>query len=551
MFIDRFLRQVQKTPDNPACLFLKGPRSVATANTYRELHEYASNLARQLHSRNLAQRPVGLMFGNDLHFVASLLACFYVNAAAVPIPNSIFGYAKQRAKSILAHIELDALLVAAGNTPTLADDCNTKNIIAVDPLNGSEKFGFIPIKRDPDDIALIQYTSGSVTAPKGVLISHRNLWSNQQMIQEAFHHQNGNCVTVNWLPFYHDMGLVGGLLQALFVGGYCVQIRPIDFLKNPLIWLQAISDYRANSSGAPSFGFSLCVDSMTRRQVKADFDFSAWKVAYCGAEPISEKVFLRFAERFAGHGFQSASFFPCYGMAEATLIITAADYQSGYKVHHHKIPFTGKTETVVSCGKALGDQSIKIRSDSGADLVDGEVGEIYLSGSNLFRGYLSADEVLRNFQMIDGRRYFATGDLGFLHERELYITGRKKDLIILNGVNFYPHDIAWFVGTLDTALDPLSGSAFEFEDPNQPQSKSVVHLHELKRGIVLSQTDTAQIRKRIGIRLTQEYGFQVKEVILLKSGGLPRTASGKIQHRKCRDLYSAGPSAPIADLQKA
>lgn len=533
MFVDQFVVHVEQNPDETACTFLSGRRLVAENYSYAFLHRSAVSVAKTLVEWNLEQKFVGLWFENDIYFVIGILACFYSRAIAIPIPNTSFSHAKNRAKSILDHADPTIVLFQEnGDNGSAPSDGNGRFVNLAWLLSRSEGgSGFRPLCPLPDDIAILQYTSGSIAEPKGVVITHRNLSVNQTMIKVAFNHRIDRCVVVNWLPFYHDMGLIGGLLHPLYIGARTIHMKPKDFLKRPLNWLVVISKYRAHTSGAPNFAFQLCLEAFKRHARRhLEIDLSAWKVAFCGSEPISASVLREFVHVFSQFGFAEKAFFPCYGMAEATLIITAVAYQSGFKTYTRLNRQTGKKDVYVSCGKVLGDQEIRIVDEEGGLCGEGSEGEVYLSGSNLFSGYYVEGRLCRELPEVH-RKFFATGDIGFFHHSELYITGRKKHTIIFNGINYYPNDITWFVGTLKPCLDRLNGAVFTL--PND----DLVILHELKRGTEKQDDELLLCRMGIKAQVNQAFGLNVKQVELVKNGSLPKTSSGKIQLELCKQRY--------------
>lgn len=542
LFVEQFLSHVRAQPEQIGCTFLTGRNLVARDFSYSLVHAGAVRIAQTLLSENLSRQPVGLVADNSIDFVIALLGCFYANSIAVPIPGSLFGSSRNRARSILETPGLAAVLeTPTAPAPWPLPEGLTRVCVSFDASDASDAGDaneFKPAQCSPDDVVLIQYTSGSVANPKGVAITHANIAINQHMIREAFQHNSpDSSVGVNWLPFYHDMGLMGGLLQPLYVGSRVVQLSPMDFLKRPLLWLQAISSYRAASSGAPCFAYQLCNDVLEKRQQPClDLDLSTWKVAFCGAEPISAEVLARFVKNFSDSRFSPRSLFPCYGMAEATLMVSGADYQGGMRMFTWSDPKTGAIRQVVSCGKILGDQCVRVLSPSGEILADEQEGEIHIAGSNLFPGYWYDGRLMKPVGVRierDKHDYYPTGDLGFLYNNELYVTGRLKELIVVNGANYYPQDITWALAEEYSQLDKLHGVAFQLN----AEHGSIVVLHELKRGVCLADNDRGELIAAIKKTIKSLFGLSVADVKVLRSGQLHRTSSGKLQFERCKRMY--------------
>jgi len=548
-FVETFVSNVHDTPNKIACSFLKGRKLIAEDFSYSYLHEKAQIVANQLLVNQLSRKKVGILCNNDIFFVISILACFYARAIAVPVPNGALRNLKNRAENIIKSAELDVFLILNPEHSITRGDVFNNNLLELNINHLSSQStnvnscASVINNGSADDIALIQYTSGSVNHPKGILISHKNLSINLLMIQNSFRYYSKEDSVTNWLPFYHDMGLVGGLLIPFFVGAKSIQINPIEFLKRPLCWLKTVSRYKSVYSGAPNFAYQLCVDVLNKNSNQnLDLDLSSWKVAFCGSEPILASVMTAFVNSFSPFQFAKESLLPCYGMAEATLIISAAGYQTGYKTYTRSSDFSKNQITFVSCGKILGDQKVKIISDS-TDKSDSELeGEILIAGENFFSGYVVDGKIDTTCFYFDEKneRYFPTGDIGFIYQNELYITGRKKQIIIQNGINYYPYDISRYIGTLNNQLDNLKGAVFDFALDNPPINdfkNSVIVIHELKRGFILKGDKIKTMENQIKNAVIKEFGLNIGMVKVVKNGSLPRTSSGKLQMEKCKKIF--------------
>ncbi len=434
---------------------------------------------------------------------------------------------------------------------------------------------------DQDSLAFLQYTSGSTGNPKGVMVSHGNLLFNSALISRSFE-TSPDDVGVIWLPPYHDMGLIGGILQPIYRGFPVVLMSPVAFLQKPFRWLQAISRYKATLSGEPNFAYNLCTRKITREQ-KADLDLSSWKIAFNGAEPIRPDTLDRFSDAFGSCGFRRETFYPCYGLAEGTLIVSggAVNEQpvlmdvNAEALENHKVIPAEKEEpnphTLIGCGTNLSGQKILIvNPESFKPCLPDEIGEIWVSGKSVARGYWKRPEDTRaTFQAYlsdtgEGP-FLRTGDMGFLHKGELFVTGRLKDLIIIRGRNHYPQDIEMTVEKSYPRLRPGCSAAFEVEIRGekrlfvaaeierrfgerrvQRQEKSSERRRLPRRQYTelpdynLEKNEPPDVTKAVeAIRraVSEEHELQVYGVLLLKIGSIPKTSSGKIQRHACREGF--------------
>jgi acyl-CoA synthetase (AMP-forming)/AMP-acid ligase II len=404
---------------------------------------------------------------------------------------------------------------------------------------------------DPQHIAFLQYTSGSTSEPKGVAVSHANLLANLEMIRLALGNTR-HSTYVNWVPLYHDMGLILNALEALYVGALCVLMAPNAFMQRPLAWLRAISHYRAEVGCSPNFGFDLCVSRYRAEQMEG-IDLSSWKVALNGAEPVHAETIKRFIETFAGHGFDPHAVFPAYGMAEATLLISGGRRSDGHltrtvsrsALQAHKVVAAADeadVQMLIGCGRALaGEQIAIVEPDSRRRLPAGQVGEVWVHGPNVARFYWRNPEATNtglNAQIAgtdDGTIWLRTGDLGFLDETgELFITGRIKDLIIIRGINHYPQDIEHTVQTQHPALRQNCGAAFSVLDEHDDEMLVVVQ--EVER-TERNRIDAAEMKGLIREAVSDQHELFARHIVLILPGGLPKTTSGKIQRSLARKLW--------------
>ncbi|HEY9422517.1 MAG TPA: AMP-binding protein, partial [Thermoanaerobaculia bacterium] len=377
---------------------------------------------------------------------------------------------------------------------------------------------------DPQALAFLQYTSGSTADPKGVMVTHANLLHNERMIGAAFG-MDEESVVVGWLPLYHDMGLIGNVLQPLHAGARCVLMSPVSFLQRPMRWLEAISRYRATTSGGPNFAYELCLRKADPEAL-AGLDLASWRVAFNGAEPVRPSTLERFAETFAPCGFRPEAFYPCYGLAEATLFVTGGERGSWPRISGSR----------VSCGHAWMGQRLAVADpETGMELPTGVEGEIWIAGPSVARGYWkNAEATVQDFNAFletgEGP-FLRTGDLGVLDGGELYVTGRIKDLIILRGRNLYPQDIELTAERSHPDLRPGNGAAFSVEIAGEER---LVVVHEVERRRREGFEEVAEAVRRA---VAEEHEAQVHEVVLIRTAGLHKTSSGKVQRGLCRRLY--------------
>src|SRR4051812_20164827 len=520
-------------PSQVAFTFLADGESAGGSLTYGELDRRAAGVAAALAASVPPGERALLLYPPGLDFVVAFFGCLYAGVVAVPAypprPND-------RSQSRLRAIAHDATpRVALTTAAILAGAVEPRGLLAVapelgglrwiatDPLVGSLSGGEAAPTREPDpeSIAFLQYTSGSTAAPKGVMVTHANLLHNERMIGAAFD-MDESSVVVGWLPLYHDMGLIGNVLQPLHAGGRCVLMSPVAFLQRPMRWLEAVSRYRGTVSGGPNFAYELCLRKAAPEAL-AGLDLSSWRVAFDGAEPVRASTLERFAAAFAPCGFRREALYPCYGLAEATLFVTGGH---GSRVERER----------VSCGRAwMGQRIATVDPETGEERPAGGEGGGWGAGPSVARGYWeNAEATARDFNAFlptgEGP-FLRTGDLGFLAGGELYVTGRLKDLIILRGRNLYPQDVELTAERSHPDLLPGGGAAFSVEIGGEER---LVVVHEAVRHPKAGVEEIAEAVRRA---VAAEHEAQVHEVVLIRQAGLPKTSSGKVQRRLCRELY--------------
>ena len=405
--------------------------------------------------------------------------------------------------------------------------------------------------------AFLQYTSGSTARPKGVQISHANLMANMTMIRDRMGIRTGADSTVSWLPHFHDMGLVGSYLTTLFTRNSCTCFPPEEFALRPATWLRSISTEQASICGGPDFAFRLCVDKVSEDEMDA-VDLSSWRVAYVGAERIRSDTIRLFTERFSAWGFRSNSFFPCYGLGEATLMATGGPTGSGPVIRSvssealraNRIEGAASSrdeQLLVGSGHTFEGSSVLIvDQQTGAPLPDEAIGEIHLSGDSITRGYFRKEElnqhVFRDVSLHKtSRRFLRTGDLGFLSGGQLFVTGRIKELIILRGRNLYPEDVELIVDDAHEALQARGCVAFSVE---QEGLESLIIAVELRRS-AMKNPPQESIMSAIRLKVAHGFGVNPDKILLLRPFTIPRTSSGKPRRLAVRESYLNGTLATL------
>jgi acyl-CoA synthetase (AMP-forming)/AMP-acid ligase II/acyl carrier protein len=573
--------RAQSQGDNAALSFIADDGSLAQRWTYRDLWQRSLAVASLLKA-NFPQ-PVSetqpralLLYPPGLEFMSAFLGCQI--ARWIPVPTC---YPKpHRAMPRLESAAIDcgpaALLCDHSTEVSLSPSRLSPTLIELtrivtDAISWKDR----PLSSSwnnevtPEDLTLLQYTSGSTNEPKGVMVRHRNLISNLEAIRRGFRlafatpHDKTQLTGAFWLPFYHDMGLIGGILTALYLGGHAILHSPRSFLQRPVRWLQTISEHRVRVSGAPNFAYQLCVDRISPEQTDG-LDLSSWEVAFCGAEPILARTLLDFGNRFSSCGFSDHAFYPCYGLAEATLMAAGGQGPSSPKVISvdRALLGCGKLRVVqdsirrngsrtaeqqlVSCGSPVHEMEIVIVDPKSHRKVnDGTVGEIWLRGESVAAGYWNRPEdterrfaakLTRGLWGSGGEvdvNYFRTGDLGAIFEGELYVTGRLKDIVILRGRNLYPQDIE---SSIRQVMGAESGQCAAFSAP-APRGESLAIVAELPRQT--HENEYTDLVRAIRREVIETHEVDPRHVWLVRPATIPITTSGKVQRARCRELFEA------------
>ncbi|HYU30925.1 MAG TPA: amino acid adenylation domain-containing protein, partial [Thermoanaerobaculia bacterium] len=542
LVIDLLRRRSTQPGDAPAFVFLADGEVEVERLSWRELDGRARAVAAALQASCGPGDRALLLFPPGLDFVAAFFGCLYARVVAVPAYPPRPRRDDPRLRGIVRDAGPAVVLTTSGlaagavqlieRTPELAEArwLATGNLPEAGSWEGPQP--------RPDELAFLQYTSGSTAAPKGVMVSHANLAHNERMIQAAFG-QDEESVVVGWLPLYHDMGLIGNVLQPLWSGGRCILMSPAAFLQRPRRWLEAISRYQATTSGGPNFAYDLCVRRVGPAE-REGLDLSSWRVAFNGAEPVRAGTIERFAAAFGPCGFGRDAFFPCYGLAEATLLVAGGTVGEG--------PRLGEAgRRPVGCGRVGLEGGLEQRlevvdPETGIECLPGTVGEIWIAGPSVAQGYWGqAEETERVFRAVpagaERERFLRTGDLGFLDGSELFVTGRLKDLIILRGRNHYPQDLELTAESAHPALRPGGGAAFSLDVGGEER---LVLVQEVERRAGAGPGELAEIGAAVRRAIAVEHEVPVHDVVLVRAGAVPKTSSGKVQRRLCRTLYQEG-----------
>ena len=566
---DRALTQ----PDRNLYTFLIDGETKTESLSYSQLEQRAKAIAAYLQSICSPQERVLLLYPPGLDYIEAFFGCLYAGVIAIPAYPPRPNRSLSRLQSIIDDAQATLALTNRSILTSLqrklahAPELTRLRWLATDDIDVdlSEDYQETIIARD--SVAFLQYTSGSTAKPKGVKIAHHNLLHNLKAIHDCFQH-NSQSQGVIWLPPYHDMGLIGGILQPLYGGFPVVLMSPLVFLQNPLRWLKAISRYKATTSGGPNFAYDLCVRKY-RPEQELDLDLSSWDVAFNGAEPINYQTLTKFTEIFSRYGFRTEAFYPCYGMAEATLIISGGKKNSNLvtktvqskALEQNKIvkanTDTDYSRTLVSCGNSLPDQKIAIvHPETLTVCPSGEVGEIWVSGGSIARGYWQQNAETQytfNAYLKDRQdeSFLRTGDLGFLENDELFVTGLLKDIIIINGRNHYPQDLERTVEETNPYIRPSGVASFSVDIEGEERLVVLVEVNrrywdtskiQSQSNGYSVETKTAnpqELIRSIRREINQNHDLQVYKILLLKPGSIPKTSSGKIQRHVCRANFLA------------
>lgn len=571
-FVSLVRENIREQGDDRSFIFISeepGRKYKENSLGFAELDRTARALACRLESRGLRDRAVLLLYPEGLEFLKAFLGCLYARVVAVPAPLPDLDAGRfDRTRRIIDDAGVSLILTDAAHRDGVAGwltDAGLKgrvHCLDTESTTVGDPGDWAPPQFERGTLAFLQYTSGSTSEPKGVMVTHGNLLGNGEEIKRRIE-GTSDTVGVGWVPHYHDMGLVGQFLQPLYLGCRYVFTSPITFIKRPVLWLELITRYRGTITVAPNFGYELALRRVTDRQLDG-LDLSSLRVVKNGAEPVRAATLERMAERFAPAGFRPAMWMPCYGMAETTLLITAAPLGGGPVVRGFDADALSRGQAVpvedeaarrlVSCGRPVTLDISVVDPESRARLPDGRVGEIWVRGGSVAAGYWANSAATAaafgartsGGASGDDGPYLRTGDLGFRSDGELYVTGRIKDLIIVNGRNIHAHDVEEAARESHPAA--LAAAAFTVDGG---ESEHVVVVQEISTRAAAG-TPLDELASLVKARVARVFDLPALSVVLAGRGTVRRTTSGKMQRRLTKEAFLGGDAAALAgDLEPA
>ncbi|OJT19471.1 AMP-dependent synthetase [Archangium sp. Cb G35] len=559
--IELVRERAERHPDRKAYLFLEDGESESQALTFGELQQRVLAVAARLQALGAAEQRALLLYQPGLDFIIAFLGCVCARVVAVPAYPPRNNQNLNRLRTVIEDagagwvLTTSSLMSNLGTQFQRVPELGSLRWLSTDDIPTQEREAWRAPEVSGDTLAFLQYTSGSTGTPKGVMVSHGNVLHNERMIELTFGHSE-RTIFAGWLPLFHDMGLIGNVLQPLYLGIKSVLMPPAAFIQKPARWLHAISRYRATTSGGPNFAYDLCARKVSPEQ-RVGLDLSSWEVAFNGAEPVRASTFVRFTETFKDYGLKPSAFYPCYGMAETTLVVSggsaarpiirnveATALEEGRVVEVDGGPAGpggDGTRALVSCGRSWLETVRVVDPTTCTACPEDRVGEVWVSSGSVAQGYWNrpqqTEESFRARLADTGEGPFLrTGDLGFFRGEELVITGRLKDVIIIRGRNHYPQDIEQTVEECHPALKASGGAAFcvEVEDEER-----LVILQEVERSY-LRNLDVADVTASIRQAVAEQHELHVHAVVLIKTSSILKTSSGKIQRQACRKAFLEG-----------
>ncbi len=563
--VDVLSARAREQPRDLAYAFLSEGESVGARLSYGLLDRTSRAIASAVSDQAVAGDRALLLYPPGLGFIGAFFACLRAGIVAVPVPCDPGRELKTRLglRAVLRDARPRLVLTEAGLLPFIEKlgeelpELRSVCPLATDRIDLNEAASWRQPPVAASDLAYLQYTSGSTSAPRGVEISHRNVLWNSAAIRRAWGY-GGDSIAVMWVPHFHDDGLVHGIVQPLFSGFPSYLMGARELVRKPVRWPRAISRWRATHSGGPNFAYALCAGRTTAEE-RADLDLSSWRVAYNAAEPIHRETLDRFVDTFGPRGFRRQAFFPSYGLAEATLLVSTktprtaprlcAVERDALALDHRFRPVSDQRpgcKTVVGCGRVVDGAQVAIVDPEKLTRCDADqVGEVWIAGPGVARGYWRRrEDTARTFEAYlagtgEGP-FLRTGDLAFVDRGELFITGRLKDLIIIRGRNHYPQDIELTVADADADLRPGCGAAFAVERDGEEALAVVQEVSERR------QLDFAEILQRVSGAVTEAHDLALDTLVLVRPKTIPKTSSGKIQRHACRAALESGALHEVA-----
>lgn len=554
--LDAIESHVTHQANHPALTY-KMSDGTRYTRTYSELIQNAKKVATHLmHQCSPGERAL-LMYPHGIDFIEAFLGCLYAGVIAVPAYPPWRNRNSDRVIAIARDCTARLFLCSSDSERNVRSELSNhfpgSNVVVTNTL-ATTKAEVVATAISPSDIAFLQYTSGSTSLPKGVVVTHGNIFANEAAIQTNWN-LTPNDVGVSWLPMFHDMGLIGGILQPLFVGCHSVLFSPSTFLRDPLRWLRIISDWKATFSGGPNFAYELCCNRFSSQQAEG-LDLSRW-TAFNGSEPVRSETLKRFLDTFSPYGFRSNAFLPCYGMAETTLLISGGPAESEHTtlsvsrnaLEANRIELVASEKELIGCGRvARGLQVRIVDPETGTISKENQIGEIWVSGTSVSSGYWQQPDITEDVfgAKIVGEpddSWLRTGDLGFIHHDEVFITGRLKDLIIIRGRNIYPQDVENFVSDLINLREPNACAAFATTIDGEERITiaiecSRVWLHD-EKSEPLEERLKSMSHEAI-LAIASKFEVPVFQFLWLRPSTFPRTSSGKVARKPLEKAYLNG-----------
>jgi acyl-CoA synthetase (AMP-forming)/AMP-acid ligase II len=566
--VDLLRRRAAEQPNDRAYVFLSDKGKEEAALSFGELAQRADTLAARLSRQGQAGDRALFLFAPGLDFIVAYFGCLLAGVIPVPMMLPRRNSSLDSSASIVADcsprfvITNTHLRIARPDVIERFSRPRMQWLMVDEVEEGNAQHRVLPVP-GPDDIAFLQYTSGSTSDPKGVMVTHGNLIENLEMIRVTLGNTRRSAY-VSWVPLYHDMGLILNVLQSLYLGSLCVLVAPVTFVQRPLTWLRAISDYRAEVAGAPNFAFDLCVQRFRADQVTG-LDLSCWKLAFNAAEPVRADTIERFAATFGAYGFDPRAMYPLYGMAEATLLISSGQRGGGPVIRTVSLDAFRRNEVataagnddahrVVGCGRnIIGQRMAIVDPETRRQLGPDRIGEVWVAGPHVCKGYWRNPDATRStFQACiegdeDNEAWLRTSDLGFMDAQgELFITGRRKDVIIVRGMNYYPQDIENTVYDSHSALRRHCGAAFSvLTETNEEKIVLVQEVERTHRRDLDIEDIVACIREAVA----NEHEIALDAIVLIRPGAIPKTTSGKIQRSLARQMWLQSLFEPIGPAE--
>ncbi|WP_133408194.1 fatty acyl-AMP ligase [Parashewanella tropica] len=550
LLMDAIREHARNQPNHLASIFQ--PRDIDTAEflSYKELYSAAYKRAQLLLALGYQGKPVALLYPSGFDFIVNFLACLLSGVIAVPLNVTRNSQQLERTLGVIEDAMINVVLTTNTTKTLLSGQLEQISSSKQDVLtwvteqDETNNISHLPHIK-PNDIAFIQYTSGSTSAPKGVVISHENIVDNMESIRHACGHSKG-VIAGGWLPQFHDMGLVGHMMNPLYMAGTYVFMPPMNFIQRPSRWLHLISHYKISCSAAPNFGYEHCVKFIRDNEDLSNIDLSCWKVALNGSEPVNEQTMLAFSDKFKKYGFDPNSFFPTYGMAETTLLISGGPHHSGVmtvtldknELSQGRCITAKKGTKIVSCGAIAHSFDVKIVNPESMELCkDNEVGEIWVSGASIAHGYLNNKEKTKSdfrakLNPFNGKYYLRTGDLGFILTGMLYVTGRLKEMMIIRGRNLYPYDIERTCNNYLHASGGNGSSVFTYQQDSCTKLGAIVEINKRALSTTCEQVLINDLRALIN----EQHEVSIDILRVVKPGTIPKTTSGKVKRTACIEL---------------